>query len=288
MFIKLYLTNGQTVSAFVDEATVEYLNEVIIEEGCYDDESEITDYDYVDYANLMSGELVFIFDKKYNLDKDVASFEVDRDAMESEEDKEERMAAYRTIYQDAMEYALDFFHGSISKVFENKRDVRPDFLPILFTTEDDRSRTLPKFTFHGNEPAIYINLQKTILDSYMSSIPGERIDGGYITLLIYIISLAAYFVLSVAKTKRINDSSRNVSAVSGSRMFKKMFDQPLKFFEQYSAGELMSRIDNNISLDNTLIRSLVPRAIDAVMTMVYFLRVLNAFDLSIIIHPFLI
>ncbi len=120
-----------------------------------------------------------------------------------------------------------------------------------------------------------VNLQKTILDSYISSIPGERIDGGYITLLIYIISLAAYFVLSVAKTKRINDSSRNVSAVSGSRMFKKMFDQPLKFFEQYSAGELMSRIDNNISLDNTIIRSLVPRTIDAVMTMVYFITLVR-------------
>lgn len=163
MFIKLNLTNGQTVSAFVDEATVEYLNEVIIEEGCYDDESEITDYDYVDYANLMSGEFVFIFDKKYDLEKDVESFEVDRYAMESEEDKEKRMAKYRTVSQDAMDYALDFFHGSISKVFENERDVNPDSLPILFTTEDDRSRTLPKFTFHGNEPAIYINLQETIL-----------------------------------------------------------------------------------------------------------------------------
>ena len=123
MYIKLNLTNGQTVSAFVDEATVEYLNEVIIEEGCYDDESEITDYDYVDYANLMSGEFVFIFDKKYDLEKDVESFEVDRYAMESEEDKEKRMAKYRTVSQDAMDYALDFFHGSISKVFENERDV---------------------------------------------------------------------------------------------------------------------------------------------------------------------
>ena len=120
-----------------------------------------------------------------------------------------------------------------------------------------------------------VNLQKTILDSYMSSIPGEKTDGGYIILLIYIISLAAYFALSVAKTKRINDSSRYGSAFSGSRMFKKMFDQPLKFFEQYSAGELMSRIDNNISLDNTIIRSLVPRTIDAVMTMVYFITLVR-------------
>ena len=120
-----------------------------------------------------------------------------------------------------------------------------------------------------------MTLQKRILDSYMSSNLGEKIDGGYFVLLIYIISLAVYFVLSVAKTKRINDSSRDVSAVSGSRMFKKMFDQPLKFFEQYSAGELMARIDNNISLDNAIIRTLVPRIIDAVMTMVYFITLVS-------------
>ncbi len=120
-----------------------------------------------------------------------------------------------------------------------------------------------------------VTLQKNILDSHMSSVSGEKADGGYIVLLIYIIALTAYFILNVAKTKRINDSSRDVSAVSGAKMFKKMFDQPLKFFEQYSAGELMSRIDNNISLDNTIIRSLVPRAIDAVMTIVYFITLVK-------------
>lgn len=120
-----------------------------------------------------------------------------------------------------------------------------------------------------------LTLQKNILDSHMNWVSGEKADGGYIVLLIYVISLAAYFILGIAKTKRINDSSRDVSAVSGSRMFKKMFDQPLKFFEQYSAGELMSRIDNNISLDNTIIRALVPRTIDAVMTMVYFITLVR-------------
>ena len=121
-----------------------------------------------------------------------------------------------------------------------------------------------------------VTLQKAILDSYMSSGSGRiQTDSGYIVIMAYIIFLAVYFILSMEKTRRINDTSRDISAVSGSRMFKKMFDQPLKFFEQYSAGELMSRIDNNISLDNTLIRSLVPRAIDAVMTMVYFFTLMR-------------
>ena len=163
MKITLNLTNGQTVSAFVDEATVEYLNELIIEEEGYDDESEITDYDYADYAAFMSGEYVFIFDKSYDFCEDVESFEVDRDAEKSEKDKEKRMAEFRAISQDAMDYALDFFHGNVSKVFDNKRDVDSDFLPILFTAEDDRSRTLPRFTFDGDVPSIYINLQETTL-----------------------------------------------------------------------------------------------------------------------------
>ncbi len=120
-----------------------------------------------------------------------------------------------------------------------------------------------------------VTLQKNILDSHVK--PGYSIimEEGYIALFAYIISMLAYSVLSLSKTKKINDSSRDVSAVSGSRMFKKVFDQPLKFFEQYSPGELMSRIDNNISLDNAIIRTLVPRTIDAVMTMVYFITLVS-------------
>ncbi len=120
-----------------------------------------------------------------------------------------------------------------------------------------------------------VTLQKNILDSYTDPEPGVKTEKGYILIFVYIISMLAYSVLSLEKTKRINDSSRDVSAVSGSKMFKKMFDQPLKFFEQYSPGELMSRIDNNISLDNAIILTLVPRTIDAVMTMVYFITLVH-------------
>ncbi|MCR4851330.1 MAG: peptidase domain-containing ABC transporter, partial [Lachnospiraceae bacterium] len=122
---------------------------------------------------------------------------------------------------------------------------------------------------------VMVTLQKEILDSHIDPNQSIITEIGYIALFFYIISMLAYSVLSLAKTKKINDSSRDVSAVSGSRMFKKVFDQPLKFFEQYSPGELMSRIDNNISLDNAIIRTLVPRTIDAVMTMVYFITLVS-------------
>ena len=120
-----------------------------------------------------------------------------------------------------------------------------------------------------------VHIQKNILDTYMK--PGNMQDTheGYLALSLYIAALLAYFLFSLAKTGLINSSSRNISAVSGSSLFKKIFDQPLKFFEQYSAGELMARIDNNISLDNSIMRSLVPRIIDAVMTVVYLLTLVK-------------
>ncbi|MCR4655967.1 MAG: ATP-binding cassette domain-containing protein [Lachnospiraceae bacterium] len=120
-----------------------------------------------------------------------------------------------------------------------------------------------------------VNIQKNILDTYMKPGSMQGTNEGYLVLSLYIAALSAYFLFSLAKTRLINSSSRNLSAISGSRLFKKMFDQPLKFFEQYSAGELMARIDNNISLDNSIMRSLVPRTIDAVMTVVYLLTLMK-------------
>ena len=165
MKITLNLTNGQSVSAFIDDETVEYLNDNIMDESSYDDVSEITDRDYVENAIFLHhNELVFIFDKDYDFYSDIESYEVDRDAVETEYDKEARKESIRAIYPDAMKYALDFFHGNISKVFNiDSHGEDADFLPILFTTDDYKGRTLPNFTLFGNQPAIYISLQETTL-----------------------------------------------------------------------------------------------------------------------------
>ena len=114
-----------------------------------------------------------------------------------------------------------------------------------------------------------VNMQKNILDSHMLPVTEEEEKAGAMILSIYLIALAAYFIFNVVKTRLINYSSRDISAVSGSRLFKKIFDQPLRFFEQYSVGEIIARLDNNINLDNSIIRTLVPRGIDAVMTVIY-------------------
>ncbi|MCR5775157.1 MAG: peptidase domain-containing ABC transporter [Lachnospiraceae bacterium] len=172
----------------------------------------------------------------------------------------------------------DLYNGKVIILTKNKEfiaDGKRESLVSLISERVKKMQSPMFFLMILTLGCIFLNiemvtLQKNILDSHMSPDQGKTTNNGYISLLLYFISLVVFSVLSMAKTKRINDSSRDVSAVSGSKMFKKMFDQPLKFFEQYSTGELMSRIDNNISLDNAIIRTLVPRTIDAVMTIVYF------------------
>ena len=52
----------------------------------------------------------------------------------------------------------------------------------------------------------------------------------------------------------------------------------MRFFEQYSAWDVMQRLDTNITLDSNILKSLVPRMIDAVMCIIYlvFLFVQNS------------
>lgn len=122
-------------------------------------------------------------------------------------------------------------------------------------------------------------LQKDILDG--ASLPMNKYDPdspvGPVMILLsaYLILLSVYTILSIGKTRRINYSSRDISARTGSKLFKKMINQPLKFFEQYSTGELMSRLDNNVKLDNSIIKSLAPRMIDAFMTVFYIINLLQ-------------
>ena len=114
-------------------------------------------------------------------------------------------------------------------------------------------------------------LQKNTIDTFLS--PGGNGSAEEITwqlmLGLYLFILALHTLAGMLKTRLISKSSRDLSAHSGSRLFKKMFRQPLTFFEQYSTGELLSRLDNNVRLDNSIIKTLVPRVIDAVMTFIY-------------------
>ena len=95
----------------------------------------------------------------------------------------------------------------------------------------------------------------------------------YLIALYGIIALILLF--SLLRTWLVCRTSRDVSARSGSVLFKKMLALPLRFYEQYSAGELINRLESNEKLDNTIIQSLVPRFLDSVMTFFYIILLLS-------------
>lgn len=116
---------------------------------------------------------------------------------------------------------------------------------------------------------VMMNMEKRILDQYMGPIDDEQSRAAMWLILFYAVCMLLYVVFSILKTWRVNASSRITAAASGSLLFKKIFYQPLRFFEELSAYELISRIGNNITLDSSLLKSVVPRTIDLIMSAFY-------------------
>ena len=114
-----------------------------------------------------------------------------------------------------------------------------------------------------------IQFQKDVLDGPIGSADPAQVDDGRRILGLYLLLMVLYVVASIIKIAIQSRTSRNVSAASGSSLFKKIFHQPLKFFETFSGWEVISRIENNINLDNSILGALVPRVIDAVMCVIY-------------------
>ncbi len=113
-----------------------------------------------------------------------------------------------------------------------------------------------------------IGQSKEILDRFMGKISGIRVwDITYVR--IYLVLMILYTLCGIFRTRKIDRTSRDISARSGICLFKKILYQPMRFFEQYSAWDLMSRIETNVTIDNSILKTFVPRIIDAVMSVVY-------------------
>ena len=114
-----------------------------------------------------------------------------------------------------------------------------------------------------------IRLNKAMLDSYLGTTDIGLKKTGTLILEAYAFLMFLYLVCSMAKTRLIDRTSRKISAASGIQMFKNIFRQPMRFFEQYSPWDLQSRLDTNVTLDSSLLQSFVPRVIDAFMSVFY-------------------
>ena len=114
-----------------------------------------------------------------------------------------------------------------------------------------------------------VMLDKRILDQYMGHTEPEKMHHGYLFLLLYALLMILYTVCGILKTRLVSKTSRFNSAGSGSRLFKKIFRQPMRFFEQYSPWDIMSRLETNVTLDSSILKNFVPRLIDAGMSVIY-------------------
>lgn len=114
-----------------------------------------------------------------------------------------------------------------------------------------------------------MNLEKQILDRHMGGRTAVVSDGAEGLIRYYAAAMVLYVMFSILKTRHVDRSSRKASAVSGIRLFKNIFRQPLRFFEEHSAYDLISRMENNITLDNSILKAVVPRSIDMMMSIVY-------------------
>ncbi len=112
-------------------------------------------------------------------------------------------------------------------------------------------------------------LNKSILDNYMGKKELSASTTGVIIIILYIVLMVLYILFSILKTRTVNKTSQKISAESGIGLFKKMIRQPMRFFEQYSAADMISRLDTNVTIDHSILQSFVPSLIDAVMSVFY-------------------
>ena len=111
-----------------------------------------------------------------------------------------------------------------------------------------------------------LNPTKNFIDNVLK----ERRMDLYLPLLIAMTAfLLVQTIMSAFKTQLVAKASRKTAAMSGAALCKKLFSLPLRYFENHSAGELMQRIENNITVNRTLLNSAVPRIVDAAMTVLY-------------------
>lgn len=156
--------------------------------------------------------------------------------------------------------------GKRESLFGLIRDrVRPIIRPMIAMSAFTVLCVLLNLTMIGQE--------KIILDRHLGTTDTVSMANGHRALLVYFLMMVLYVTFSICKTAIVNHVSRNTSARSGSQLFKNIFRQPMRFFEQYSGWELISRIENNITLDNSILKALVPRAIDVVMSVVYVVQI---------------
>ena len=183
----------------------------------------------------------------------------------------------RGIYKLEMNKLKELFTGTV--IFFEKNSSfqaggrRESLLSLVGKRIQPLIRTLILLSFF-TIACVLLNLamvrqQKEVLDGPMGNADPAKRAAGLGIIALYVLLMIIYVAASISKTWLLSRTSRRVSAKSGSGLFKKIFHLPLSFFEIISGWEVISRIENNIKLDYSIMNSLVPRVIDVVMCLIY-------------------
>ncbi len=91
-----------------------------------------------------------------------------------------------------------------------------------------------------------------------------------LTLCIAMVTLMLVRVgMSVAETFQTLGMSERVSARHGSELYKKLLHVQSSFYESHYIGDVLDRLDTCKTLDQSILKSAIPRFLDATMTLVY-------------------
>ncbi len=83
------------------------------------------------------------------------------------------------------------------------------------------------------------------------------------------ILVSADFLLGIAEPLMLYKIGAKMSQSTGARLFKKMIFLPISFFEECSYGEILERFENNLTLDYTILNSLLQRILNVVQVIIF-------------------
>ena len=161
---------------------------------------------------------------------------------------------------------------------EFHKEGHPEKLSVLLMRRLEGTRRQLGILLFVNLAAVLLNLafvegiRRILEEGTFDGMPWWAI---WVAITLETIILLLFTTFSVSKTLIVGNASRRSAASSGSRMFKHLFQMPMQFFDQISAGELIQRMENNTTLDRSLILTLVPRVIDVVMAVAYLFLVFS-------------
>ena len=90
-----------------------------------------------------------------------------------------------------------------------------------------------------------------------------------------IATLVAQIAVTMADTVVSAKVSRKMAAASGADIYKRLFRLPLSYFEKISRGEIMDRLERNMTIDKSLLSTLAPKLFNTIALCFYLILIFS-------------